>query len=1009
MVGINCNAPQYTLDVNGSFHSLTGNITDVSASTLHADSVLAGNIHGTFPNIVASFAGQSGSPGTNDGTGTNARFNDAYGVAVDGSGTVYVADTANHLIRKIDASTGNVTTVAGRAGISLPFSNGIGTNATFSGPIGIAVDVSGNIYVGDKSNNLIRKIDASTAEVTTVAGQTGISSPFSNGIGTNATFYDPGCIAVDGTGTIYVADSNYLIRKIDASTYEVTTLAGQTGISSPFSNGIGTNATFNNPTGLAVDSTGTLYVSDTYNNLIRIVNTSTGNVTSFATSFIDPKGIAIDLSGNLYIVLQSQCYILKFTISTQGATIIAGQPVISSSLNGIGTNATFSSPFGIAVDPTGTLYVSEPSKSIIRVIYQDNLLLTANIIGITAKFIGINSTVPEYTLDVNGSFHSLSGNITDISASNFTAGTSQISIETVSSLRVSSMTSLNASISSLSVSTLIGFTSGISTFSSLYTSSLGVNCNAPQYTLDVNGSINSLSGSISTLRVSSLTAGTSQISIETVSSLTVSSMSVFDGSIVNLQVSSINAITYDSVTTIAGNGNFAFNGDLIGTNTNFWSPIGVAVDVSGNIIVADRYQHRIRKIAPSGQVTTIAGNSSAGFNEGLFGTNARFNLPHGVALDVSGNIIVVDSGNCRIRKIAPSGQVTTIAGNANFAFNGDLIGTNTNFNYPIGIAVDVSGNIIVADTVNSRIRKIAPSGQVTTVAGDGTGAFNGDLIGTNASFDSPRGVAVDLSGNIIVADTTNNRIRQIAPNGQVTTIAGDGTAAFNGDLIGTNAAFNSPSEVTVDLTGNIIVADTTNNRIRKIAPSGQVTTIAGNDIAAFNSPFGVAVDVSGNIIVTDTGYNRIRKITTYRNININANRLGINCNAPQYTLDVNGSIHASGDVFAFSDRRLKTNIITIDSGLTLVNALRGVYYTRTDTNEPSLRHMGVIAQEVEQVLPEVVRTDLSQEQIKSVAYGNIVAVLIEGIKELSQRLAPLETLSTQVATLQSTLGSFIMQ
>ena len=131
-------------------------------------------------------------------------------------------------------------------------------------------------------------------------------------------------------------------------------------------------------------------------------------------------------------------------------------------------------------------------------------------------------------------------------------------------------------------------------------------------------------------------------------------------------------------------------------------------------------------------------------------------------------------------------------------------------------------------------------------------------------------------------------------------------------------------------------------------------------------------------------------------------------------MDVNGTIHASGDIIAFSDKRVKTNITTIDSGLTLVNSLRGVYYTRTDTNEPYLRHMGVIAQEIELVLPEVVRTDTTQQQMKSVAYGNIVAVLIEGIKELSQRLAPLETLSTQVATLQwqnmclqSTLGARI--
>ena len=280
--------------------------------------------------------------------------------------------------------------------------------------------------------------------------------------------------------------------------------------------------------------------------------------------------------------------------------------------------------------------------------------------------------------------------------------------------------------------------------------------------------------------------------------------------------------TTAKVSTFAGNGEVGF-GDGIGGAAILSAPEGVSLDGNGTVYVADTGNNRIRKITASGNVTTLAGNGTAAFGDGI-GTAASFSGPRGIAVDGNGTIYVADAGNNRIRKITASGDVTTLAGNGTAAF-GDGIGTGASFSDPRGIAVDGNGTIYVADTGNNRIRKITASGDVTTLAGNGTAAF-GDGIGTAASFSGPRGIAVDGNRTIYVADTGNNRIRKITASGNVTTFAGNGTAAF-GDGNGTAASFSSPSGIEVDGNGTICVADTGNNRIRKISASGNVTTIAG--------------------------------------------------------------------------------------------------------------------------------------------------------------------------------------
>jgi len=311
-----------------------------------------------------------------------------------------------------------------------------------------------------------------------------------------------------------------------------------------------------------------------------------------------------------------------------------------------------------------------------------------------------------------------------------------------------------------------------------------------------------------------------------------------------------------TVSTIAG-------GD---SDARFGYPYGIAVDLSGNVYVTDILNYRIQKITPAEEVKTLAGGDTPGFADRT-GTAARFGYPYGIAAGLSGNVYVADTSNHRIRKITPAGEVSTFAGGDTPGF-ADRTGTAARFYSPFGIAADLSGNIYVADRNNHRIRKITSSGDVSTLAGGDTSGFS-DGLRSEARFGYPYGIAVDLSGNVYVADTFNQRIRKITSSGDVSTIAGGDTPGFS-DGLRREARFKNPSGIAVDSSGNVYVADTSNHRIRKITSSGDVSTIAGGDTpgfsdglgskARFKNPAGIAVDLSGNIYVTDGGNKRIRKI-----------------------------------------------------------------------------------------------------------------------------------------------------
>ena len=778
----------------------------------------------TPPYIWSNFVGNPGISGTVDGIGTNAQFYYPQGIAMDSGSNVYVVDTDNFTIRKITPS-GSVSTLAGSPGTS-GTADGTGTNAQFYYPQGVAVDSGSNVYVGDGYNCTIRMITPSGA-VSTLAGSPG-SIGSANGTGTNAQFYFPKGVAVDSGSNVYVADSyNYTIRKITPSG-SVSTLAGTPRVSGT-TDGIGAAARFYFPTGVAVDSGSNVYVADTYNQTIRKV-TPTGVVTTIGgtlgkpgpmdgpgniAQFNFPSGITVDSGTNLYIADNYNHTIRKMTLSGTiwMVTTIGGTAGFTGTADGIGSGARFYYPWGVCVDGSSNLYVADTDNFRI---FKGSLLSQTPSITSALSVSGTDGVPFSYTITANKGG-------TNFVASGLPPG--------------------------LTLNGATGVISGVITASG---------------TSNVLLSASNAIGTGST--------ATAIFSIASLALPSVSSPGVASGGAGNTFSYTIGSTNYPTSYSAIG----------LPSGLSLNAATGV---ISGTLPTIGTYGVTIGATNVSGTTTTsltisvgapyfwnnFAGNPGVSGSTNGTGTSVKFNYPAAVAVDSGSNVYVADTGNQTIRMITPSGFVSTLAGTAGTTGTTDGQGVAALFRSPFGVAVDSGSNVYVADTFNSTIRKITISGSVSTLAGSSQVSGTANGTGTNAKFFMPYGVAVDSGSNVYVADTNNNTIRKITPSGSVSTLAGTVGTTGTTDGQGVSALFYSPYGVAVDSGSNVYVADTNNNTIRKITPSGFVSTLAGTPgitgasdgpgtVALFSNPTGVTVDSGTNIYVTD-GDNIIRKVT----------------------------------------------------------------------------------------------------------------------------------------------------
>ena len=652
--------------------------------------------------VVTTIAGFAGISGQIDGTNNAARFESCWSLTLDGAGNIYVADSA--VLRKISPSGTNwvVTTIAGSAEIS-GSADGTNSDAQFSGnEYGIAVDGVGAIYTADTGNGTIRKITPAGANwvVTTIAGSAG---NFGSADGTNsdARFLYPSGVAVDSAGNVFITDSgNETVRKITlvGTNWVVTTIAGSVGVGD-FGGVDGTNGNahfdFNGGTytgaSITVGTNGNLYVTDTYNVAIRkivhmqpnwVVTTWAGSLglqgstdaTGTNARFVRPGGITIDSLGSLYVTDGNG--IRKVNPATVVSTIAGLPNEGNGSADGAGDVARFFSPNAVAIDRTGNVYVADTHNSTIRFITTAGQVSTlAGVAGFPGSADGTGS---------EAQFGLPGGVAVDAAGNVYVADTYNYTIRKITPYGV--------------VSTVAGLASNPGSVD-------GTNGNArfnlPQgVAVNANGNIYVCDTANFTIRMIS-PQGT------------------------NWVVTTIAGLAGSPGTTDGTNSDARFGDPSGGSNGNFYGPDGLTVDSDGNIYVADQSNSTIRKISHVGTnwiVTTIAGMAGQhGLDDGI-NTAARFSLPHGIGADNQGNLYVCDAGNMNIRKMTLRGTdwvVTSIGGHPYSSGSQDGAGSAAQFDYPYGIAADASGNIFVADDANNTIRK----GIFTAYTGANPGTF----------------------------------------------------------------------------------------------------------------------------------------------------------------------------------------------------------------------------------------------------------------------------------------------
>ncbi len=684
---------------------------------------------------------------------------------------------------------------------------------------------------------LLFVVSCSAQVITTAAGTTWIFR--ANGSpAVNAPLGKLWGTAFDTAGNLYVSDedNNVVLRIATSGTVAVAAGNGIRGFSGD--GGTATSASLNKPYGLAVDSDQNLYIAEYGNNRVRkvtaagIISTVAGDGfqnssglgrytgdggPATAASLSLPSDVAVDQGGNLYIADTFNSSIRKVT--PDGIiTTVAG----TGNGGGFGTPAagvTLATPAGVSVDASGNVFIADTGHNLIRKLTPAGVATIVAGSG-TSGFGGDGGPATGATLTFPGRA------IVDGAGNLYISDTTNNRIRRVGTNGI--------------ISTICGV-GPTGTFAGGFSGDGGP---------------------------------ATQASINTPEGLAVdSSGNLYFADNQNLRIRKIDS--GGNITTVAGSGSFKFFGDGgTATGANLHQPSSVAVDAAGDFYIADTLNRRVRKVTPDGRIVTVAGNGSATFSgDGAVATTAGLGNPMGVAVDQSGNLFIASAG--RVRKVSSTGIISTLAGPI-VRFAGGFPSVFS------GLSADNAGNLYVAESGSRVILRVNAAGNVTIVAGS-LGlppGFSGDGgPATQAALSYASAVAVDAAGNLFIADTENHRIRKVNGSGIISTVAGNGNAAFSGDGgPAITASLNQPDGISVDRGGNLYIADTANQRVRMVNVNGTITTIAGNGAAGFSgdggvataaslnmiAPLsqesGVAADASGNVFIVDGSNDRIRKI-----------------------------------------------------------------------------------------------------------------------------------------------------
>lgn len=646
-----------------------------------------------------------------------------------------------------------------------------------------------------------------------------------------------------------------LLSMAQAQYYVASTVAGngQTRFGDAGTPAI--NARLISPKFTAVDAAGNVYVSDDYYHQVFQIAAS-GTITvaagngqqglggdggrATAAQLDTPLGLAVDAAGNLYIADSGNARIRKVAADGTISTVAGNGETGRGGDGGSAIAAALGDPADVAVDTAGNLYICQNGSRVIRQVRADGTITTIAGTG-ASGFSGDGGLATAAT------FSSPQGITVDRAGNVYVADnlnhrirriTPQGIISTVAGDGVVRFAGDGLAATAASISGPADV--AIDANNNLYISDL---LNGRLRMVNASGVISTAAGGGTSLQNGNATAA----SLPAITGIAVDSMGRV---IVAVNFSrQVRRLAQQTVTTIAGALPLSGAGDNVpATAAGLISPYGVAIDAAGNLLISDQLDHRIRKVSPAGTITTAAGTGVFGrTGDGGPAASALIGSPRGISVDQAGNILVTSGATSGVRRIAADGTVTTVAGTGSAGYSGDgtATGTQAALNTPRGVVADVAGNVLIADTFNNRIRRVdATTRIITSIAGTGVAGFSGDdgpAISAQVRF--PRQLILDRAGNLLFADTSNNRVRRISPAGMITTVAGNGGGGFSGDGGPATAAQIGANSIVLDAAGNLYIAGPT--RIRKVdAATGIITTIGGTGTAAFGGDGGLGTSAA---------------------------------------------------------------------------------------------------------------------------------------------------------------------